>query len=455
MTTPSSNFAAGDNAQVLRAFAQAARTVPAYRKLLAEAGLDVSAVGSLQDFQQRVPVVDKAALFGRFAPAELCRGGSLEGVTAAYTSSGFSGTFSWGLETAADEQHLRQRLGVLFAQHFGADRIRTLLINALPAGVQVPCPLTLNVTTGPRADAVLAALRSLAGACGQTVILAEQPFLKHLVETGCDSGLDWSRLVVFLVTGGEVMPENFRSYVGGLLGHDIAQPRRGAIIVSAGISEIGLSMGQETALCRMARTVAHLRPEFRQFLLPEAPFVPTLVQCEPASYFLETVPDSSGRSTLVVTTLDPHRRIPLIRYSTGDWARVLDPQAVAGALRQAGVGDIQPELPWPVLALWGRGRWVDVGGVRVFPEQIKEAIYGTPELARRTTANFLIAAGVTGLVLRVQLRQGYVPDAASAAGLSSALESSLRAPVEVVMAAYDDPDFAPQAGFARKPTYIR
>ena len=93
---PSAIVAAGER-RLLAAFRRAAADVPAYRRLLAERGLEAGEVVDLETFRDRVPILDKERVFGRHRLRDLCVGGRLDDAALFYSSSGASGAFSYGV----------------------------------------------------------------------------------------------------------------------------------------------------------------------------------------------------------------------------------------------------------------------------------------------------------------------------------------------------------------------
>jgi phenylacetate-CoA ligase len=390
----------------LAAFHRAARRVPAYRKLLADRGLRPESVTDIASFERLVPLTDKQSVFVGNDLPDLCLDGDASAAACVYTSSGYSGVFSFGLETHADADRGRAALDLMLEMYLHVTSTPTLLINALPMGVRVPASLPIVLDTSVRADAVLAVVRKMRPVCRQVVIAAEHPFLKKVLEDGLDAGIHWPQYRVWLVTGAEVMPESFRTYAGAILGHDPARPETGRVLVSTGISEVGLTVGHETDDCRRIRSAALHDAEVRRALFGETPFLPTLVQYFPKNFYLETPESGDGRTRLVVTTADARRKLPLIRYATGDWARTFSHEDVCEALTACGREELRPQIQLPFLALWGRGRSLRVAGREVFPEQIKEALYAEAALAAATTANFRMAHDGDRLRVRFQLKDG-------------------------------------------------
>ena len=420
----------------VRAFRRAARRVPAYRRLLADRGIDAGAVTDAESFRRLVPLTDKQSVFADNDLPSLCLDGSLRDLASVYTSSGHSGVFSFGLETHKDGRRGRASLDLLLEMYLATSSRRTLLVNALPMGVRVPVGLPIVLDTGTRADAVLAVIHKLGGFCEQVLIVGEPAFLKKVVEDGLEAGLDWPRYRVSMLTGAEVVSENFRSYLGPILGNHPTDRQRGRIVLNAGISEIGLSVGHETDACWRIRREALSDAALRTALFGQAPFLPTFLQYFPQAFYMETPESQDGTRRLVVTTCNPGRRVPLIRYATGDWAQAFTHEEVCRALEACGREDLRPEFELPFLAIWGRGGCLDLGGRKVFPEQIKEALYSNPSVASVLTAAFHMTDRDGRLHVDCQLKPNAVATEAARSDLGQAINEWTGLPAEVNLVPY-------------------
>lgn len=452
---PASALEAASGAAALSAFQRAAKRVPAYRKLLKSRRLRPQTINSISQFAAKVPLVDKEALFCLHGIADLCVDGSVEDISTIYTSSGFSKQFSWGVETAGDEEQLRANIDLLLEWHFGAARRKTLLINALPMGVKVPARLPIVLDTGPRADACLAAVKMLGPHVEQVVLVGEHPFLKKMIEEGAsDPAVNWPSRRVFVVTGGEWVACHYAKYVGALLGHDPKDESRGHVMVNLGVSEVGLSVGIETAEARRVRAMLRGDAAFRGALLGDSPFVPVITQFMPQRFYIESPKDKEGVPRLAVTTLDPARRLPLVRYTTGDWARVIPHGEMAAALSRVDRAMAARLSPLPFIAMWGRGRALKVGRASVFPEQVKEAIYADAALAGATTGDFRMKAVRGGWSLRIQLAQGVKVSARWSRQLEAAITAATSVRPAVTAVPFNAFAEGLDVGYQRKFRYL-
>ncbi len=452
---PERIVAAGQR-RLLRAFRRAARQVPAYRRLLAERGIAPAEITTVRKFRRHVPVLDKHAVFEMNDLPALCAGGTLEGVRLLYTSSGHSGTFSFGVETPADAERAAMGLEFLLDRNFGILRRKTFIINCTPMGVKVPVRSVPAADTSVRADSVLALIDKLAGEFEQFVLLGEAPFLKKVIEDGAAAGVPWHDLVVHLVTGGEYVPENWRTYLGHLLDIDFDNPDRGMIGLNMGLSELSLSLFSETPQTLRIRRAAQSDPRLRHALFGDGIEVcPEVMQYFPGQIHVEALPGPSAAPELVVSMLDPRRRIPLIRYNTGDAAWTMDYRRLEAILAQHDYGHLLPELHLPVAFIWGRRRLVPLpAGGHVSPVEVKEALYKDFDIAGALTGNFtILTEDDCGRVL-VQLKPGVSPAWESEQRLAEILSEYVRSRAEVKLVAYEQFPHGLEHNYEKKNHYV-
>ena len=397
---------AASEKKVLEAFARAARTVPAYRKLLAERGVDPDAIRTIEQFTRQVPVIDKRMVFEANELRDCCTGGRLDDVPLFYTSSGHSGVFSFGAEAPGGTQRAAIGLEFLLDRAFGIFDRKTLYINCNGMGVRVPTRTLALAETSVRADSVIALVRKLAGDFDQFIINGESPLLKKVVEDGVEAGIPWPDLTVHLVTGGEFIAENFRGYLGHLLGHDVDNPAGGGFGISMGLSEMSVSILSETFRTASVRRAACNDAKLRYALFGQGTEVcPEIMQYFPQQTYIETVPDQAGTPQLVVSMLDPHRKIPLIRYNTHDTVRTMSWTEFSAVLDAHGLGSLRPEFRLPVVMIEGRSpSRAERDRLSVTPAEVKESLYADFDLAGQVTGNFTIATEDGQTVVLVQMK---------------------------------------------------
>jgi phenylacetate-CoA ligase len=392
---------------VLETFQRVALRVPAYKTLLAERGIQPDQIQTLQAFE-RLPVLDKTSTFQRCDISQLCLDGQLGRLGTVLTSSGHSGIFAFGLTAWEDVPRAAEWIDDSLDALFEVRTKPTLLINCLPMGVKVPTQACTLAETSVRADMAVGLVEEFAHHFAQLILVGEAAFIKHVLELGRSAGIEWPRLSVQIIVGEEPLAENARKYLEGILEIDSREGNGGLIVSSMGVAEVGLNLFAEVppkgALIALRRLL-HENRTLRHRVLGPVDWVPCFFTYDPRRIYVEF--DASGR--LLLTTLDPRTRVPLIRYATGDRGSFFQiPPELQNSLHAA-------HLPWmeleavPIVMIHGRGEHALAGRVPVFPEAVKEGIYHTPELAGLTTANFRLAAGVEKARIRIQLSPGVEP----------------------------------------------
>jgi len=421
--------------RLIEAVRTAAARVPAYSALLAEGGLRPESIKTLEDFS-RLPLLDKRNTFQRFGLHQLCLDGELGSVGSVMTSSGHSGVFAFGLEPRQGEHARMRQLDDALDTIFGVRSRSTLIVNCLPMGVCVRSECCTVGDTSVRPDMAVSLIDAFSPYYDQVILVGETAFIKHVLELGTRHGIDWEHLLVHAILGEEIVAENGRKYLEGILGTAPGDVQTGLIVSSMGIAELGLNLFAEAppGLPIIAlRRALHENKELRSELLgPDALIAPSIFTYDGERSYVEFV-----RGQLVITTLDPSRRIPLIRYVSGDVGGFMDlPECAEGVLKSQGI-DVDVLRQIPLVSILGRGECITVGDERVFPEQIKEGLYHDPKLARLTTANFRLASGQRGGVLRIQLAPRVGPGAELNELFAEAIARYVACPLEVRCEAYD------------------
>src|SRR5882757_7687802 len=110
---------------VLDLFHRVAAAVPAYRKFLAEHGIEPADVTTMDDFR-RLPLIDKENYHRRHPLPDLCREGRLEGCDMIAVSSGSSGLPTVWPRSVIDELAIARRFEQVFRDGFRAHERSTL-----------------------------------------------------------------------------------------------------------------------------------------------------------------------------------------------------------------------------------------------------------------------------------------------------------------------------------------
>ena len=447
-----SEFVAAGERKLMRAFHRAASGVPSYAQLLLERNVDPHQIKTVDEFKEHVPIIDKASVFTANPLGRICHGGSLDGIAAVYSSSGHSSVFSFGVETNETISNGALYLEFLLDTYFDVTRRRTLLINCLPMGVRVNTRTVPVADTGVRADVILALVRKLAPEFQQFILVGESPFLKKVIEDGAEQQVPWHSLTIHVVTGGEFIAENFRSYLAHLLGIEIGAPDKGMILISMGLSELALSIFRECRQTIQLRRAIQTDQKLRSALIGDTPGAcPEIMQYHPEHVYAETVADETGSPELVVSMLDPALKIPLMRYNTGDVVQMMGHDDLRQILQDFGQTALLPAFNLPVAFVWGRKQWVATpGGSRISPDEVKEALYREFDIARDLTGNFRLSQ--EGLL--IQLKQGAQAPSDARDRLSVHLQHYIGAQVDVTLVPYDQFPHGLEHSYDKKNRYV-
>jgi phenylacetate-CoA ligase len=398
----------GGFTHALALFHEAATSVPAYARFLAEHGVSPANVRGRDDFE-RLPTPTKDNYYRRHPLPELCREGRLEASDFVAVSSGSTGEPAVWPRFVTDELGTAERFEQVLSDAFRARERRTLGVICFALGSWVggmyttqACrhvaakgyPLTL-VTPGNNVLEILRVVRTLAPHFQQTVLFGYPPFLKDVIDAGRADGLRWSDQHVRLVTAGEVFSETWRALVAERMG----SPEFALSTASLYGTADGGVLANETPLSITIRRFLAETPGAARELFAE-PRLPTLCQYDPCHRYFET--DSGD----LLFTGDGGA--PLVRYRILDrggvipYARMLEFCRDHGADPLALLGRATTrELPF--VFVFGRtGFAVSYYGANVFPENVAPGLE-TAAIAPHVTGKFVLEA-VHGSDEDVELR---------------------------------------------------
>jgi len=430
--------------RLLGEFRRAAEQVPAYGMLLAESGVRPIDVRDVWAFSTLCPVLSKVNTFDRFPLPQLCAGGALSDVGEVLTSSGHGGRFSFGVISRAEAAGSAVFVDAALDAAFAVKSRTTLAINCLPMGVGISSDCMTVATTSVREDMAVALVKTFGGGYDQIVLIGDPLFMKRLADHAAEQALDWSQYRVNAVIGEEVFGEHFRSYIGQCLGTT-------RILSSFGVAELGLHLCYETAGTLAVARAAAGNPALAGDLFGTTPgeWPPMVLTYDSQRTFIEILdPDPRGYGRLTISMLDPSRQLPLLRYQTGDVARLLDRDRVTASLRAHDVG--AGELPTALLALRGRTREALPNGGQV--GEYKDALYANADLARCLTGAMRLIFSGERLTMHVQLTRGQKPTPAFERRLLDELAADVR-PSRLVLWPYAKFPFGMGLDYERKFSY--
>ncbi len=371
--------------RLLATFQDVVASMPWYRALLEEAGVDAAHVRTARDFA-RLPRLTKHNTFERFGVRALAATTPLASLASVLTSSGHGGRFSFGLTTREMEAAGAEAIDAALDDAFAVRSRATLAINCLPMGVTFGSRCMTVATTSVREDMAAALVDAFGPEFAQVLLVADPLFLKRLLDHARERQLDWHRHRVQVVVGEEVFGEHFRAYVSRRLGLSPDREDGTWLMSSMGVGELGLHLFHETRATVALRRLAAADREFAHDLLSAAGNRHGLPMC--FTYADRRIhveidrPDEEGFGRLLVSMLDPALPVPLLRYETGDMARLLEPDAVRAIVERHGARLPGP-LPDRLVLLRGREREALANGSHV--TVYKDAVYADDATADALT----------------------------------------------------------------------
>lgn len=433
--------------QLLPAFYRATR-MPAYAQLLKEKGIDHRRIKTIAEFQKKIPIFTKHDFFGgRFNVKEICVDGNLSGMKLALSSSGFSGVYSYGINTHYNQKHIAFSIDTALEYVFKISKRKTFLVNCLPMGVKVPTELQI-AETSVRSDMARAIIKKFSSHFDQILIVSDPHFLKKLVEDGLEEGMDWKKMNVSLILGEDWFSENFRRYLAQLLGIDFNHPEKGLIGSTMGVAELDFNLFHETITTVRIRQEMQNNPQLTEKLLgKKMTIAPILFHYYPHRMYLETTPQNE----LVFSMLSPHFLIPLIRYNSHDQGYIIPYQKLADTLKGIGRNDLIPDIKLPIVAVAGReGRWLNLNGKIVTPEEIKEGLYSDFEVAAITTGYFKMKQKDNKGIIEIQLKKGVSPTSQLQHKITKATLKYVDCDLEILIYPYQTFPYGMELDYERK-----
>ncbi len=406
------------------------RTWPAYMKFIESNGICTAKIKDIKE----LPVVDKTFITSAIHMVPLFK------VRSIIPSSGSTGSeFSFGLFGDTDLKNTSTTIDTLLTTLFNTANRKTLLLNALPGAVPIQSSTVSIASVGVRLDTAVSVIKSFGSSYDQIILVGEPLFMKSLIELGVQESIAWKHIPLFIIVGGEWTPESYSNYLETMAG-----PQR--IYSILGMAELGLNYFLETDETLMLRHLLASDSGLLHTLLGDVPFCPMIFSYDENKVYVETVaqPDEPFES-IVLTTLNRNRALPLIRYKGGDTGKVLSGARINDVLKSMGYAPLFSTAGSSILAHFGRGKNI----ASVHPEQVKELMYNCREVASTTTGNFRLCKKENILHLEVQLKEGIYKNAPLESQYCSTFSSL---PLHVALYRFEDFPYA--LDFERKVQYV-
>ncbi|MEK7547093.1 MAG: hypothetical protein AAB536_02865 [Patescibacteria group bacterium] len=370
--------------KALALFRQAARRVPAYGDFLKKNKISPEKIKNFSDFQL-VPPVNKNNYLRQYSLNELCWDGTLENPFVLTATSGSTGEpfyFLRGERLDWESSVLHE----LFLLNSRRRKGPVLVIVAFGMGVWIGGLITYKafeiasrgknypvsiITPGINKIEIMNALKKLSPKFAETIIAGYPPFLKDVVDSAADEGINLKKLNIRLLFAAEPFTENFRDHIVKKAG--IKNPALDTLNVY-GTAEIG-TMAYETPTSIMMRRLAVKDKELFRDVFSNIEKTPTFAQYNP---FFVNFEAPEGE---ILLTGD--NSMPLIRYAVGDRGGVYGFDEISPILKANGY-DIEKEArknslkeiyKLPFVYVYERIDYsTTLYGLQIYPEAIREAL---------------------------------------------------------------------------------
>lgn len=310
--------------KALKLFHAMAERVPAYKDFLKKNKVKHESIKTIIDFT-KVPVTDKKNYIEKYSLAQRCWDGSLSSSRIIAASSGTTGEPKFWPRGSFQEFEAAITHESFYRHLFDIEKYRTLLIIGFPMGVYISGMATVLpsfavgekgydmtlATAGLNKDGILKLLAAEAKEYEQVVFIGHPFFVKDVIESGSEYGVDWVRLRLKIMLCSEGFKESWREYLSEKSGRKSAEAN---IFNTYGSSEM-LLMGCETPMSIFAKRISEENVSVSKEIF-SGRAVPNLFQYNPLFRYIESV----GERKLIFTSASG---IPLVRFSLEDEGEIL------------------------------------------------------------------------------------------------------------------------------------
>ncbi len=222
-----------------------------------------------------------------------------------------------------------------------------------------------------------------------------------------------------------------------------------------GVAELDLNIFHETRASISIRRLAHADPNLRSALFGKNTRVcPMLFVYYPHRCYVEEIDSDEVNRELVISMLSAEMKIPLLRYRSGDFGRLITYDNMVDTLGRHDCS-LQPDLKLPFVAVYGRGKYLALQKAALFPEEVKEALYLHDDIAAVITGNFKLSTkdGCTAH-LAIQLRKNKQVTADAVEKLLAALRCYSDVAPKIEFYSYQQFPYAMEVDYERKFNYL-
>ncbi len=392
------------NMLLIKAFRHISRTHLYYKHLLKSHNIDPRRIRTVEDFVREVPVVSKEQIFEPYSAKELAQNGIIDDFVSAIVTSGSSGNFAYSLLTEEDVEVQRTMVDAYTSYILDLEGKKPMFIGALSMGVTFVSKYPV-ILTGVRTDIVVHVIKKLSP-YREPIIIGTDPHLaKKIIEEGEAAGLVWSSLHVFFVVGSLWPSASLLSYIQKKIQPDSSNITfQNGVICTMGLTEVGLNAFFAPQDLVHLRLFIQNNPVLMEELFgANTKACPEILYYIPTQFYVELIDkDNDGFGTVVLSTLDMEVKTMLMRYNTGDIAKMVERPTLFELLKKHNyTGRIRFTLP--IIAVVGRKK--DYTGKALSVNAVKEALYRDADVAEQITGHFKIVDNT----VHVHAQKGVVP----------------------------------------------
>lgn len=408
------------NKKTLELFHAAAKNIPAYKAFLKEHKVDSKNIKTIRDFAE-VPETTKSNYIEKYSLEERSWNGVLDNQSLIATSSGATGEPTLWARNASQEIEATLTHNLLFTQLYEIEKLKTVAIIGFPmgayvSGIATTIPswlLTLKhpnltiITVGNNKRQVLGLIKKMQKKYDQTLLIGHPFFIKDVLESGKDRGIQWGRSRVRAMFCSEGFTESWRTYVGNLI--RTKTPERD-VFSTYGSTEL-LLMGYENPFTILIRQIAEANPAFCEKVFGTN-MLPQLFHYNPLLRHIETSKDGELLYSM-------QGGAPLIRYNLQDEGSIFSCKQIKKALSEQcpewkkQLESIGWKQEWnlPLVALHGRSNNTIVFyAANIYPEHIHRAL-NAKSLLNSLTGKFVMKKSYIRkmdqkLTIHVELQEG-------------------------------------------------
>jgi phenylacetate-CoA ligase len=254
---------------------------------------------------------------------------------------------------------------------------------------------------------VLALLREFKQEFEHFIIFTDPNFAKKILEDGIKIRTDWKSFNVSFVLGGYWFSNSLSNYLMNLLGTDFKNLEKGQVRITMGLSEIGLNLFNDSPVLAGLRDAVQKDEKLRKEIFGDIKTAPEIMYYYPNRTFIETInKDKNGFGELIFTNLNKEAKIPLIRYNSHDIGKLFSFDNLKQILIRKGYQGLVPEFKLPIAGILGRRKdYIIYKEEKIFPEDIKEALFRDSSIAGSITGYFRLSKKTKPMV-EIQLKKG-------------------------------------------------